>query len=286
MSINRQETKIDENRYIEIKNMAYKYYQQYNLLSRRDRKAFLDSLPKLDSKEEDSVLRCTLLFPDTEGLITANREQFFPILSRMGKCDDNISFRDVVFKQQEYSTYNTKELIASKKLQTMDELSYPDEYISDKEYIETKVLALDFVPQFYELSLPQKAQLIEQACETDTYQAKIQVATVLIPNDVLLMQQLETTPVEDVANYYKVPLSVIEFKIKEYNTQRTSILINNRSLVEFKSGRVWHKESLDTTLISSLWDQNFYQGIEKNAQENINNSLEGLFGKAITKSIK
>ncbi|MBQ7137280.1 MAG: hypothetical protein IJO43_04825 [Bacilli bacterium] len=286
MGANKQETNISEERYAEIKKTAYKYYQQYNLLPRCDRKSFLDSLPKLNTEEEDAILRCTLLFPDTEDLIGLDRARFFPSLLKMGKQDDNVTFKDVVFKSKEYSIYNTRELIRSKKLQTMDELSYPDQYISDKEYIETKVLALDVVSRFCELSLPEKAQIVTQACQTDTYQAKIQIATLLIPNDMLLMQQLENNSIEEIANYYKVPSSVIEFKMEEYDTQRTSMLINNGSFGEFKSVRVWHRESLDTSIIANLWDQSFYQGIENDAREKINNSLEGLFGKPVTKTMK
>lgn len=282
----KDEFNISEERYIEIKEMAYQYYGQYNNLERPYRRKFLDALPGLNTRAETDILRCTLLFPDTEYLLEIPKGKIYSELAKMANQDDNTTTHDVTIKTFEYSMFNVRELVANGKLKVMDEISYPEDSISDKEYIETKISALKVIPQFYELSLMEKVKLIGKACQTDTYQARIQIATLLIPNDRLLMQQLSNNTVEEIAKYYKVPTSVIEFKQDEYGRQGTDMLINDGRLGEFKLRRVWHKDPLDNELINKLWDQSFYASIENEAYQKINSSLEGLFAKPITKILK
>ena len=49
MNVKIGDTHISEERYIEIKQMAYKFYEEYNKLDRVSRKKYLDALPKLNT---------------------------------------------------------------------------------------------------------------------------------------------------------------------------------------------------------------------------------------------
>ena len=283
----RDELNISEERYIEIKKMAYQYYEQYNSLERPYRRKFLDALPDLDTRMETDILLCTLLFPDTKALISLGKGGLMSALGKQAKADDNITSHNVTTKAFEYAVFKTKELIDAGKLKFMDEISYPDDSIPDKEYVETKETALKVLERFNELSLMDKSKIIQQACTTNTYQAKIQISTLLIPNDLLLAKQLQKNSIEDIAAYYKVPVSVIEFKKEEYEKQATFMLIDDGKLSLIKSNRVWHHDIYgQMDLINGLWDQSFYKEIENSAYEKINSSLKGLFDKPITKVIK
>jgi len=278
---------INVDRYIEIKQMAYQYYEKYNSLDRPYRRKFLDALPDLETKTETGILLCSLLFPDTSDLIELGNGELVSELSRRAKNDDNITFHNITTKAVEYSVLNTRELIKSGRLKVMDPISYPDDSITDREYIQTKKSALKVVEQFTELSLIDKCTLIQQACQTNTYHAKIQISTLLIPNDLLLMKQLKHNSVDDIATYYKVPVSLIEFKQEEYAKQATAMLFEDEKLIEFKSNKVWyHGDSSGIDLIGDIWNQGFYQGVENDAYQKIQSSLKGLFDKPITKGIK
>ena len=68
MNFQINESKIDQDRYIELKQKAYDYYRQYNSLDRVLRKSYIDALPEMDTPFETMLVRNTLLFPDTEVL--------------------------------------------------------------------------------------------------------------------------------------------------------------------------------------------------------------------------
>jgi hypothetical protein len=287
MAAIKEDFNISEARYIKIKRMAYEYYKDFNSLDRPYRRKFLDALPDLDTKTETEILLCTLLFPDTSDLIELGTGELMAELGRRAKGDDNITMRNITSKAVEYSVLKTRELIRAGKLKVMDDISYPDDSISDKEYIQTKRSALKVMEQFTGLSLVDKCTLIQQACQTNTYEARIQISTLLIPNDLLLIKQLERNSVDDIAAYYKVPVSLIEFKQEEYEKQATSMLFEDGKLTEFKSNRIWyHDDSSEMDFVNGLWNQGFYQAVEDDVYEKIQSSLKGLFDKPITKGIK
>ena len=278
---------ISEERYIEIKKIAYEYYRTFNSLGRTYRRNFLDALPDLKTKTETEIVLCTLLFPDTSDLIELGNGELVAELSRRAKDDENITFHNITSKAVEYSVLRTRELIKEGKLEIMDDISYPDNSIRTKDYIHTKKLALDVVEQFAGLSLVDKCTIIQQACQTNTYEARIQVATLLIPNDLLLIKQLEKNSIADIAAYYHVPVSLIEFKKEEYAKQDTKTLLEDGKLTQLKPNRIWyHNDSSETAFINGIWDQSFYKKVEHDAYENIQSSLKELFDKPITKRIK
>lgn len=276
MTTLKDDVNISEERYIEIKKLAYKYYEEYKKLDSYSRKQFLKTLPMLSLQFENNILINTLVLPDTEYLVNVKKDKLISTLSQIAKNQDDITDINITAKLIEYSKFNTKELIQNGKLKIMDEINY-DNCINVKEYKELKNSTIDFMQEFYELPLRKKVKLINKACKTETYQAQIQVATLLIPNDNVLMEQLKVSSVSDVADCYKVPESLINFKLEEYNRQKTELLIQDGSINKVKYNRVWYKDLFDDSIIDRLTNQSFYQSIENNHISTVNDTLEVMF---------
>lgn len=278
---------ISEDRYIEIKKLAYTYYKEYSLLDKSSRRNFLIALPKLNNSFEDDILINTLLFPDTKKLISLEGGQLQNALGRIVRNEDIITAHNIITKVMEYSSLNTKALIQTGKLEFMDEISL-ESSVDYEEYKELKKSAITKLDEFNDLSLGQKTNLIIEASKIDTYQARIQLSTMLIPNDRMLMKQLKTASIADVASYYMVPESLISFKIEEYNKQGTETLLNDGMLPEVKSSRLWYRDSLADSMemINKLWDQSFYRRVENSNITKVNDVLDDLFGDSSQKSPK
>lgn len=271
---------IEEKRYIEIKKLAYGYYEKYNSLERVSRKSFLDALPPLNSALEACILRNTLLFPDTEELLcTKTKGELMDVLVKIAQNEDNIDNHNIMQKASEYNNQKTKKLILEGKLKVMDKISYSDDSISQREYLSLKEEALMFFnSEFDDMSLRQKVQAIGICCEEETYQTQIQLATLIIPDDARLMRGLKTHNEEQLAAYYKVPVSVIHFKAIEYERQGTSDLLKDGKLLTIDAANSWYR-SADDEVISGIWDQSFYKEIEnkdlKKAESHLSKMYQG-----------
>ena len=273
MSIN----KVEESRYIEIKKMAYGYYAQYNSLDRPSRKHFLLALPELENSYATAILRNTLLFPDTEELLSVSNGHLYGVLKKISENEDNIQPGDAFAKSVEYANQRTRQLIQNGTLQVMEGLKYPDNSISEKEYLSLKKEAVDVFKDFVELDLNKKVRFICSCCQEVNYQAQIQLATLLIPNDKMLMAQLQTNSIEELAQYYRVPESMINFKKIEYDRQDTIELIKEKKLSENKNTLPWYKNLIDDTLILEMWDQGFYKSIENDHIDRANKHLSKMY---------
>lgn len=270
---------IEEKRYIEIKKLAYGYYEKYNSLERVSRKSFLDALPPLNSALEACILRNTLLFPDTEELLcTKTKGELMDVLVKIAENEDNIEKINIMEKASEYNKQKTKDLIQDGKLKVMDKISYSDDSISQREYISLKEEALMFHEKFDNMSLREKLQVIGICCEEVNYQSQIQLATLLIPDDARLMRGLKTHNEEQLATYYKVPVSVIHFKTIEYERQGTGDLLEEGKLLTIDAANSWYR-SADDEVISGIWDQSFYKEIEnkdlKKAESHLSKMYQG-----------
>lgn len=269
---------IEEKRYIEIKKLAYGYYEKYNSLERVSRKSFLDALPPLNSALEACILRNTLLFPDTEELLcTKTKGELMDVLVKIAENEDNIEKSNIMEKASEYNKQKTKDLIQEGKLKVMDKISYSDDSISQREYISLKEEALMFHEEFDNMSLKKKVQVIGICCEEENYQAQIQLATLLIPDDARLMRGLKTHSEEQLAAYYKVPVSVIRFKTIEYDRQGTSDLLENGKMLTIDATGSWPGISADDEVISGIWDQSFYKEIENKDLKKAENHLSKMY---------
>ena len=102
MSIKMGDTSLSEERYIELKKLAYDYYDKYNELDRVSRKDFLDSIPSLNTHFEDLIVRTTLLFPDTEDLLKISKGSLHNVLKEIANNEDGITNEDVLAKIVEY----------------------------------------------------------------------------------------------------------------------------------------------------------------------------------------
>ena len=274
------ESKISQERYIELKQIAYNYYEQYNLLDRNSRTSFLEALPEMDVPLETQVIRNTLLFPDTEELLMTPKGALFRALNEIAKDNDEISRQDMMTKNLEYNMQNTQALVEKGLLKVMDNISYPDNSISDREYISIKNKVLDISNQFMDLSLQEKVELILTATEKNDYRVQIQLSTLLIPNDDLLIKQLKESSVDELATYYGVPSSLIIFKKDEYDKQATSTLIAESKLPASQLTRPWYRDELDDGIINKVWDQRFYQRIEQDYINKVNVALDKTFADA------
>lgn len=272
-------------RYIELKEMAYKLYEEYNLLDRQSRLSYLDALPEFDNPIESEIIRTTLLFPDTEEFLTSDQKAFSRVLNRIAREQDDINARDVTFKIFEYQMMGTQKLLSDGTLKLMDSLSYPDCSITSRDYLALKNEALEAREVFLKQSLDEKARLIESVAQDNHYHYQIQLATVLIPDDKELMAQLARSTATDLAAHYKVPESLIEFKKAEYSMQGTERLIPKFKMEKVTTplSKLWYKDDLDTDLIVGLWDQSFYKGIEDEKMARITTSLSKLYDDAPTK---
>ncbi len=274
------ESKIAQERYIELKQLAYNYYEQYNSLDRRSRKSFLDALPEMNTPYETAILRNTLLFPDTFELLVTPKGALYRVLNKFTKDNDDITKEDMMAKYLEYSVQHTPNLVKEGLLKVMDNINYPDNSINDKDYISLKEEVLGISDQFMSLSLQKKVKFILKCTEEEDYQAKIQLSTLLIPNDILLMKQLKESSISELARLYGVPTSVIEFKKEEYEKQDTSTLIAQGKISTSNFTLAWYKDRIDEGMINQIWDQSFYHKIEMEYISNANKALENMFGQS------
>jgi len=281
-----EEAKIGQERYVEIKKMAYTYYEQFISLDRASRKEFLDNLPSIGTAFENDILINTLLFPDTEQLLTIPKGHLYSVLGKIANNEDYITDHNINAKIVEYSTQNISELIQDGKLQVMDGVRYTDSSISDKQYKSLKDSAVNFVETFHSLPLNEKVELICGGCAHSSYQEQIQIATLLIPNDKELIEQLKNASTSDIANYYMVPESLINFKVEEHKKQNTEELIKEGQLNTVKSNRIWYSDSLNDGMPYMLWDQGFYQKVEENLINKSSAAIEGMFKEYSKQSIK
>lgn len=286
MSIGGPGNAISKDRYIEIKRIAYSYYEQYNKLDRRSRKSFLEALPELESQMETAILRNTLLFPDTEELLMTPKGKFKRTLNLIADNEDNITSKDVTYKSLEYGSQNIHKLIEQGQLKVMEGLKYPDHSVSEKEYLSLKRESLSYVREFFDCELAVKVKLIADCINETEYQQLIQVSTLLIPNDRVLMEQLSKASIEELANYYKVPVAVINFKVEEYNRQDTKELFEEGIMQPIKMSRLWYKSPIGDEALETIWDQNFYKEIEESQLSQANKLLSNMFSSFEKKATK
>lgn len=278
MNFQINESKIDQDRYIELKQKAYDYYRQYNSLDRVLRKSYIDALPEMDTPFETMLVRNTLLFPDTEELLTTPKEALYRVLNKFARDNDFITKEDMMTKYLEYRMQDTQDLVKTGLLQVMEDISYPDNSISNREYLFLKEEAMEISDEFQNLPLSKKVKFIVQCCEDSDYQTQIQLSTLLIPNDQLLINQSNKYSDDELASYYSVPTSLINFKKEEYNKQDTLELINEDKLLQPKSNHFWYKDGVDDGMISKIWTQKFYREIEQEYIARANVALDKMFG--------
>ncbi len=281
MSIKMGDTSLSEERYIELKKLAYDYYDKYNELDRVSRKDFLDSIPSLNTHFEDLIVRTTLLFPDTEDLLKISKGSLHNVLKEIANNEDGITNEDVLAKSVEYSTQRVKELINEGKLKVMERIKYPETSISEKEYVALKKEALKYRKAFLGLSIVKKSEMIEECAKDASYQECIQLATLLIPNDSKVISMMKNHSNLEIADKYNVPVSVIEFKRHEYNYQGTEKLIEKGLFEKSQDDALWNSSDLDDSFIDAIWDQSFYKGIEEEQQQQVTKNLVKIYSKAI-----
>lgn len=281
MSIKMGDTSLSEERYIELKKLAYDYYDKYNELDRVPRKDFLDSIPSLNTHFEDLIVRTTLLFPDTEDLLKISKGSLHNVLKEIANNEDGITNEDVLAKSVEYSTQRVKELINEGKLKVMERIKYPETSISEKEYVALKKEALKYRKAFLGLSIVKKSEMIEECAKDASYQECIQLATLLIPNDSKVISMMKNHSNLEIADKYNVPVSVIEFKRHEYNYQGTEKLIEKGLFEKSQDDALWNSSDLDDSFIDAIWDQSFYKGIEEEQQQQVTKNLVKIYSKAI-----
>lgn len=281
MSIKMGDTSLSEERYIELKKLAYDYYDKYNELDRVSRKDFLDSIPSLNTHFEDLIVRTTLLFPDTEDLLKISKGSLHNVLKEIANNEDGITNEDVLAKSVEYSTQRVKELINEGKLKVMERIKYPETSISEKEYVALKKEALKYRKAFLGLSIVKKSEMIEECAKDASYQECIQLATLLIPNDSKVISMMKNHSNLEIADKYNVPVSVIEFKRHEYNYQGTEKLIEKGLFEKSQDDALWNSSDLDDNFIDAIWDQSFYKGIEEEQQQQVTKNLVKIYSKAI-----
>src|SRR5699024_5693116 len=112
-----------------------------------------DTLPEMSTPFETAILRNTLLFPDTEELLMAPKGALYRVLNKITNENDDITKEDMMAKYLEYSMQQTQILVKKGFLKVMDNISYPDNSINDRDYISLKKEALDISDQFMNLSL-------------------------------------------------------------------------------------------------------------------------------------
>lgn len=281
MSIKMGDTSLSEERYIELKKLAYDYYDKYNELDRVSRKDFLDSIPSLNTHFEDLIVRTTLLFPDTEDLLKISKGSLHNVLKEIANNEDGITNEDVLAKSVEYSTQRVKELINEGKLKVMERIKYPETSISEKEYVALKKEALKYRKAFLGLSIVKKSEMIEECAKDASYQECIQLATLLIPNDSKVISMMKNHSNLEIADKYNVPVRVIEFKRHEYNYQGTEKLIEKGLFEKSQDDALWNSSDLDDSFIDAIWDQSFYKGIEEEQQQQVTKNLVKIYSKAI-----
>lgn len=280
---------ISQERYIELKNDAYELFDKYNSLERPARWDFLDALPKFNNYVEDLIVRTTLLFPDTEELLMAtNSTEFNKLLNDIARTQDDVRAQDVACKIFEYQMMGTRNLVQDGKLKVMDNLSYPDCSVSRRIYLELKNEALEGREEFLKLSLNKKAQFVELISEDINYNTQIQMATVMIPGDNELIQQLKKCSVAEVATYYKVPESLIQFKQEEYAMQGTKLLTSKFKIPKDSTpfSKLWYKDDLDADRLSAISDQSFYKGVEDSCLTRIEMALSKIYAEPTKKVTK
>lgn len=277
MNVKVGESRISEERYIEIKQMAYKFYDEYNKLDRVSRKKYLEALPKLNTQFESLILRTTLLFPDTQDVLKTSRGAVYNIFKTIASNEDNITSEDLMAKRVEYSTQRIHQLVQEGTLKVMEEPTYPDHSISEKEYINIKEEAINASKEFPSIDLFKKKKFIELVALDNTYQTNIQLATLLIPNDTQLMDDINNYSVEQLAEKHKVPVKLIEFKKYEYEYQGTENLINEGKITKVTTNKVWFQSELDDRVLDGIWDQSFYRGIENNQFKSIEQTLDKMY---------
>lgn len=284
-AISSKNNSISQERYIELKEMAYRFYEEYNSLDRQARRSYLEVLPQFDNPVENSIIRTTLLFPDTLELLTAKPAELSKMLKKQGSDLDDATGRDLVFKVNEYQLMGTYQLVTDGKLKVMDELKHEDCSIIEKVYLSLKNEALEARDEFLKLDLSQKVKFVKSITEDINYNTQIQLATLLIPDDAKLIEQLKRNSVADLATYYKVPESLIEFKKDEYSMQGTKTVIPKFKISKTSTplSKLWYKDDLEADLIPKIWDQSFYRGIETEHMNNIEADLSKIYAKPTTK---
>ena len=277
MNLKLSEAKLEEDEYIRIKRIAYNYYEKYKNLDKKMRREFLNSLPELDLPIKTLIVKNTLLFPDTVSLLKMPKGKLLGHLLKLSQQIDGVENINVSAKQLEYLLQNPQKLVAEGKLSVMEELNYPKECISDKEYLILKKEALAHHNNMFELQLIEKDRLVEKCLEKNSYQTKIQLATLLIPNDKLFMEELEHNSMEQLSGKYRVPVELIEFKQQEYINQDTKKILEQGKLPTNVQNRLWFSSNFDDGVVDILWDQSFYRNVENDIIGKINDNLANMY---------
>lgn len=277
MAIKLNEFDIPKKEYINIKKLAYEYYEIYKNLSRKEQRNFLHNIKELDSPAKTLILKNTLIFPDTEKLLTTPQGKLNKYLKYLLNDEPEIIENSIMGKQLEYSMQNTQQLVAEGTLLVMEEKQYAIEDIGIKKYHNLKQEALSNYSCFSKLALSKKLELLEGCIGDWNYEDKIQLSTLLLPNDAELMQEMNGNTLEEIASKYKLPVELLEFKQQEYELQDTQTLIQMGKLKNnFRNVPLDYDEKNDF-IIESVWNQSFYKSIQKELVKGINSKLTNMY---------
>lgn len=278
MNIKINDIKLQDEDYIKVKKIAYEYYETYKKLSKKEQKNFLDNI-KMNSPVEEMVLKNTLIFPDTEQLLSISQSRLLNHLKRLARGESHIEETNVLMKTFEYSLQNTQQLVADGLLSVMEEKKYAAEDIGVTKYLRLKNEALKCYPYFYEVELSKKYEFIENCAANWSYEDKIQLSTVLLPNDAELMVELENYSLVELSEKYKLPVELFIFKKQEYSLQDTKSLIETKKIKSQYNNLPLDYDEMDNSIVDKLWDQRFYKDVKIALVCNINNKLSKMYFK-------
>lgn len=279
MDIKVNDIQMPQEEYIEVKKLAYNYYEQYKNLTRREQEVFLNSMKELDTPIKTLILKNTLIFPDTKELLAMSSGRMGNYLQKLYPDEVSQNGSSIILKQVEYSVFGTQQLVADGILSVMEDKQYAPEDIGIGRYKELKEEALKCFKEFFELNLSQKTSFIQSCTDDWNYEDKIQLATLLLPNDIALMNEMEEYPLVKIASKYKLPIEILEFKKSEYELHNTRKIIETNGInYNFKNKPLGHDE-MDNSAMGEIWDQTFYNDIKENFVYTINSKLSKMYGK-------
>lgn len=235
--------------YVEVKRLAYTYYEQYKNLTIEEKTQFIDDLPSLNNQVKDEIVKNTLLIPDTKELISAASKHLYSSVEKVTTTLPSVTQEQMTSKMLEYRANNTHKLVEQGILMTMEESNS----INEKTYLEIKTVQQKIHEIMKAKPLNMQRHIIGEYITDQSYEGKIKLATLLIPNDQKLMQELTTFSIEELADKYKVTPGVIEFKQEEYTRQNTEELIAKGKMPKPTTTRLWYQSELDDDIIRYLW---------------------------------
>ncbi len=142
-------------------------------------------------------------------------------------------------------------------------------------YLAIKNEVYTLFDRFANLDLEKKIQFIKILINEGSEKSKLAIGTFLLPRDDEVINMLSLVTITDVAEYYHIPIALLEYKQDEYEMYETKNLIKIGKLSSGKANQSWFAHNEFTN--DKSFDKEYHNPIVKEQIDNINKEIAHLF---------